>query len=241
MAERQLRTNYFSNSHLFHLIFQAPGARGPVCLYPALALALPVESLLSMPNLIIFSYLDNSLIMCTCSHVCTWFSQQSVLPGPSILQLPSNLQSVSIPADTPCIQFKFLGVEFGLTSNKLLWLKLVDAVPSNKTLVFFTPNWNNVCSLPSLPFPRVPFDRVFFLGAEWYQLVLLMSSLHSAHLTVVEASCLIFSDFYVLSSVISTVIISVHSYPRRVQNVDPEPKVGGGGSSRRPKKKLWPP
>ena len=28
MAERQLRTNYFSNSHLLHLVFQAPGAKG---------------------------------------------------------------------------------------------------------------------------------------------------------------------------------------------------------------------
>ena len=30
MTEKQLKTNYFSNSHLLHLIFQAPGAMGLV-------------------------------------------------------------------------------------------------------------------------------------------------------------------------------------------------------------------
>ena len=37
--ERQLKTNYFSNSHLLHLIFQAPGPGGQP------GLALPVDSL----------------------------------------------------------------------------------------------------------------------------------------------------------------------------------------------------
>ena len=38
MTERQLKTNYFINSHLLHLIFQAPGARP----------ALPVDSLVAI-------------------------------------------------------------------------------------------------------------------------------------------------------------------------------------------------
>ena len=64
MTERQLRTNYFSNSHLLHLIFQAPGARGPapgpgfrglVHLCLALALALPVDSLIMELTFVISS------------------------------------------------------------------------------------------------------------------------------------------------------------------------------------------
>ena len=50
MTERQLRTDYFSNSHLLHLIFQAPGASPnnlswPWILRARLGLALPVDSL----------------------------------------------------------------------------------------------------------------------------------------------------------------------------------------------------
>ena len=49
MTERQLKTNYFSNSHLLHLIFQAPGARGLARAGPknlSWPSALPVDSLL---------------------------------------------------------------------------------------------------------------------------------------------------------------------------------------------------
>ena len=104
MTERQLRTDYFSNSHLLHLIFQAPGgwpgpapknwaSHGPgswglVYLCPALALARVGPSCgQSRKTRKLFKYYLHSrthgyviglhLVIHTCPHYCSQNSSRN--------------------------------------------------------------------------------------------------------------------------------------------------------------------